>query len=80
MKLILKYQTAHKPWKYMRAHVRHSMSEKKLIHSKPFAVATYAPMVRLNIEFIGPINTNDDNVYYISYSRLINQIGRTLRV
>jgi hypothetical protein len=28
---------------------------KTLIIAKPFSVATYAPMVRLNIDFIGPI-------------------------
>ena len=33
------------------------------IFTKPFSVATYLPMVRLNIDFVAPINTDDDSGY-----------------
>ena len=65
----------HKLWKYMRAHVCHfiqicpacqKMSVTKfLIHSKSFAVATYVPMIILNIDFTGSINTDYDNGYIL---------------
>jgi transposase InsO family protein len=51
-------------WKYMREHVRafiklcaccQKMSVLKIpIHGHPFTTSTYQPMVRLNIDFIGP--------------------------
>jgi transposase InsO family protein len=66
---------AYEPWLYMRTHVRHfvqtcpacqKMSYVKIvIKSKPYTVATYAPMVRLNIDFVGPINTDDETGYIL---------------
>jgi transposase InsO family protein len=51
-------------WKYMREHVRafiklcpccQKMSVLKVpIHGHPFTTSTYQPMVRLNIDFVGP--------------------------
>ena len=42
------------------------MSNNKFaVFSKPFSVATYSPMVRLNIDFVGPINTEDDTGYIL---------------
>ena len=42
------------------------MSNNKFtIFTKPFSVATYSPMVRLNIDFVGPINTDDDSGYIL---------------
>ena len=42
------------------------MSDNKFaIFTKPFSVATYSPMVRLNIDFVGPINTDDDSGYIL---------------
>ena len=35
------------------------------IHEIACAVATYALMARLNIDFIDPINTDDDNGYIL---------------
>ena len=32
---------------------------------KPFSVATYSPMVRLNIDFVGPINADDGSGYIL---------------
>ena len=68
---VSKLAKGHTPWKYIRIHVRQfiqlcatcqKMSDNKFtIFTKPFSVATYSPMVRLNIDFIGPINTDDDS-------------------
>ena len=42
------------------------MSDNKFtIFTKPFSITTYSPMVRLNIDFIGPINTDDDSSYIL---------------
>ena len=72
---VSKLVKGHTPWKYMRIHVRQfiqlcatcqKMSNNKFtIFTKPFSVATYSPMVRLNIDFIGPINTDDDSGYIL---------------
>ena len=63
------------PWIYMHLHVRQltqlcptgqKMSKSKFaIFTKPFSVATYSPMVRLNIDFVGPINTDDVSGYIL---------------
>ena len=42
------------------------MSNNKFtIFTKPFSVANYSPMVRLNIDFVGPINTDEDSGYIL---------------
>jgi transposase InsO family protein len=60
-------------WKYMREHVRafiklcsccQKMSVLKVpIHGHPFTTSTYQPMVRLNIDFVGPF---DDGGYILT--------------
>ena len=60
-------------WKYMREHVRafiklcaccQKMSVLKIpIHGHPFTTSTYQPMVRLNIDFLGPF---DDGGYILT--------------
>ena len=72
---VSKLAKGYTPWKYMRIHVRQfiklcatcqKMSNHKFtIFTKPFLVATYSPMVRLNIDFVGPINTDDDSGYIL---------------
>ena len=42
------------------------MSDSKFaIITKPFSVATYSTMVRLNIDFVGPIHPDDDSGYIL---------------
>ena len=49
------------------------MSNNKFtIFTKPFSVATYPPMVRLNIDFVGPINTDDDSGYIVIIDTFLN--------
>ena len=79
---MVKLVKAHKPWVYMRNHVRHFVQTyaacQKMstiprdINSIPYSVATYAPMVCLKIDFIGPID-NDGYILNIidSFSKWV---------
>ena len=42
------------------------MSNNKFnIFTKPFSVVTYSPMVRLSIDFVDPINADEDSGYIL---------------
>ena len=46
------------------------MSDNKFaIFTNQLSVATYTPIVRLNIDFVGPINTDDDSGYILVIDR-----------
>ena len=53
----------------MGQHVRPACQEmskiKYPIHTRPLTVASYAPIVRLNIDFVGPVNTDTDSGYIL---------------
>ena len=84
-----KLAKGHTPWTYMRLHVRQfiqlcptcqKMSYNKFaIFTKSFSVATYSPMVRLNIDFVGPTNTDDDSGYIlVIIDTFLNGLNSTL--
>ena len=63
-------------WLYMRTHVRHFIRQcaccqkinavKTPIQTHNFIVSSYQPMVKLNIDFIGPFNTEEESGYVLT--------------
>ena len=63
-------------WLYMRTHVRHFIRQcaccqkmnavKTPIQAHHFTVSSYQPMVKLNIDFIGPFNTEEESGYVLT--------------
>ena len=73
-------------WLYMRTHVRHFIrhcacgqkmnAAKTPIQAHHFTVSSYRPMVKLNIDFIGPFNTTEESGYVLT-TLVFHQLGRT---
>ena len=73
---IARLQAKGTAWLYMRTHVRYFIRQcaccqkmnavKTPIQAHHFTVSSYQPMVKLNIDFIGPFNTEEESGYVLT--------------
>ena len=72
---VYKLHKSQQEWPFMREHVRKFIKQcpccqkmnvlKIPIHTHPFTTAAYAPMERINVDTIGPLEADDDGNTYI---------------
>ncbi len=71
---LVKLEKNNESWMYMRKHVQQFIKNcplcqkinmnKIITNTKPFTVARYEPMECLNIDYIGPLKSNQDGSHY----------------